>query len=86
MKSYAKIADSPAATRAVVRQSAWIPPPHSSPDKMRATAPTDTVLVDIIVNDPSAVRARDVANSVAAASSRRWSATWNGPLPASVRR
>ena len=66
VKSYAKIADSPAVTRAVIRQLALDITPAQLAGRITATAPTDTVLVDITVNDPSAVRARDVANSVAA--------------------
>jgi non-specific protein-tyrosine kinase len=65
VKSYAKIADSPAVTAAVVRQLGLDLTPTQLASKIDATAPADTVLVDIAVQDPSARRARDVANSVA---------------------
>jgi capsular exopolysaccharide synthesis family protein len=65
VKSYAKIADSPAVTAAVVRQLGLDLTPAQLASKINATAPADTVLVDITVQDPSARRARDVANSVA---------------------
>jgi capsular exopolysaccharide synthesis family protein len=65
VKSYAKIADSPAVTRAVIRQLELDLTPEQVAGKINATAPTDTVLVDITVKDPSATRARDIANAVA---------------------
>jgi len=66
VKSYAKIANSPAVTAAVVRQLDLDLTPGQLAEQINATAPADTVLVDITVKDPSAERARDVANSVAA--------------------
>ena len=64
VKSYAKIANSPKVTSAVVTQLGLDLTPEQLAGKITATAPTDTVLVDLIVKDPSAVRARDVANAV----------------------
>lgn len=65
VKSYAKIANSPAVTRPVVQQLDLDLTPDQLGRRITATAPTDTVLVDITVKDPSAVRARDMANAVA---------------------
>src|SRR5439155_10925521 len=65
VKSYAKIANSPAITRAVVQQLGLDVTPEQLADKIKATAPTDTVLVDINVKDPLARHARELANSVA---------------------
>lgn len=65
VKSYAKIANSPAVTGAVVRQLQLDLTPDQLADKISATAPTDTVLVNLTVRDPSAVRARDIANTAA---------------------
>jgi capsular exopolysaccharide synthesis family protein len=66
VKSYAKIADSPAVTRAVLRQLGLDLTPQQLAGKVKATAPTDTVLVDITVDDPSPERAQQLANAVAA--------------------
>lgn len=65
VKSYAKIANSPAVTGAVIKQLGLNLTPGQLAGRITATAPTDTVLVDITVKDPSAARARDVANSTA---------------------
>lgn len=65
VKSYAKIANSPAVTTAVIKQLQLDLTPGQLAGRISATAPTDTVLVDITVKDPSASRARDVANSTA---------------------
>lgn len=65
VKSYAKIANSPAVTRAVIQQLGLELTPAQLAGRITATAPTDTVLVDITVRDRSATRSRDVANSVA---------------------
>ena len=65
VKSYAKIANSPAVTGAVIKQLNLDMTPGRLAGRIRATAPADTVLVDITVDDPSAARARDIANTVA---------------------
>lgn len=64
VKSYAKIANSPKVTGAVVRQLGLDLTPEQVAGKITATAPTDTVLVDLVVKDPSPTRARDIANAV----------------------
>jgi non-specific protein-tyrosine kinase len=64
VKSYARIADSPAVTGPVVRQLKLNLTAEQLAAKITATAPTDTVLVDLVVKDPSPTRARDVANAV----------------------
>lgn len=66
VKSYAKIADSPAVTSAVVEKLKLPVTPNELARSITASVPTDTVLVDITVSDPSAARARDVANAAAA--------------------
>lgn len=65
VKSYAKIANSPAVTRAVIQQLDLDQTPDTLARRISATAPPDTVLVDLTVKDTSAQRARDIANSVA---------------------
>jgi capsular exopolysaccharide synthesis family protein len=65
VKSYAKIANSPKVTGAVVKQLDLDLTPEQLAGKITATAPTDTVLVDLVVKDVSPTRARDIANSVA---------------------
>ena len=64
VKSYAKIANSPKVTGPVVTQLGLDLTPEQLAAKITATAPTDTVLVDLVVKDPSPVRARDIANAV----------------------
>jgi capsular exopolysaccharide synthesis family protein len=64
VKSYAKIANSPKVTAAVVRQLDLDLTPEQLAGRISATAPTDTVLVDLVVKDTSPTRARDIANSV----------------------
>ncbi len=65
VKSYARIANSPAVTGPVVRQLGLDLTPEQLASKITATAPTDTVLVDLVVKDASPSRARDIANTVA---------------------
>jgi capsular exopolysaccharide synthesis family protein len=65
VKSYARIADSAAVTGPVVRQLDLDLSPEQLASKIDAAAPSDTVLVDITVRDPSPVAARDLANAVA---------------------
>lgn len=64
VKSYAKIANSPKVTGAVVDQLDLDLTPAQVASKITATAPADTVLVDLVVRDPSPIRARDIANAV----------------------
>lgn len=64
VKSYAKIANTPKVTGAVVQQLGLDLTPEQVANKITATAPTDTVLVDLVVRDPSPTRARDIANSL----------------------
>lgn len=65
VKSYAKIANSPAVTRPVIERLGLDLTPAQLAGRITATAPIDTVLVDLAVKDPSAARSRDIANSVA---------------------
>ena len=64
VKSYAKIANSPAVTGPVVKQLSLDLTPDQLASRITASAPTDTVLVDLVVKDPSPTRARDIANTV----------------------
>lgn len=64
VKSYAKIANSPRVTGPVVTQLRLDLTPEQLSGRITATAPTDTVLVDLVVKDPSPARARDIANAV----------------------
>jgi succinoglycan biosynthesis transport protein ExoP len=66
VKSYAKIADSPAVTRPVIEELRLAMSNGDLAGKITATAPADTVLVDITVVDPSPQLAQRLANSVAA--------------------
>jgi tyrosine-protein kinase len=63
VKSYAKIANSPAVTQAVIRELRLDLTPGQLAGRISASAPADTVLVDIRVKDASPTLARDVANS-----------------------
>ena len=65
VKSYARIANSPAVTGPVVKQLGLDLTPDQLGAKITAAAPTDTVLVDLTVKDPSPTRARDLANATA---------------------
>ena len=65
VKSYAKIADSPAVTAPVLARLGLTLSNKALAGKITATAPPDTVLVDITVSDPSPVRAQELANAVA---------------------
>jgi capsular exopolysaccharide synthesis family protein len=65
VKSYAKIADSPAVTTPVIRQLNLTLTPQQLAGKIAAAAPPDTVLVDITVTDGSARRAQQIADAVA---------------------
>lgn len=64
VKSYAKIANSPKVTGPVIRRLGLDLTPEQLAGKITATAPTDTVLVDLVVKDPSPALARDIANAV----------------------
>jgi capsular exopolysaccharide synthesis family protein len=64
VKSYAKIANSPKVTGPVVKQLRLDLTPDQLAGRITASAPTDTVLVDLVVRDPSPSQARDIANAV----------------------
>ena len=66
VKSYAKIADSPAVTAPVVSSLRLGITQRQLAEKIVAAAPPDTVLVNITVSDPVATRAQQMANAVAA--------------------
>ena len=64
VKSYARIANSPAVTGPVIERLNLSESNRALAGKITATAPTDTVLVDITVTDPSPKRAQELANGV----------------------
>jgi capsular exopolysaccharide synthesis family protein len=70
VKSYAKIADSPAVTEPVIKQLGLSESNVELARKVTATAPPDTVLVDITVSDHSPERAQQLANAIATQFSR----------------
>jgi non-specific protein-tyrosine kinase len=66
VKSYARIADSPAVTGPVIERLGLTATPEQLAGKITAGAPPDTVLVDITVSATSPERARRLAAAVAA--------------------
>lgn len=66
VKSYADIVDSPQVAAAVISQLKLSETPEELSKKVTASAPLDTVLIDVSVRDTSAARARDIANATAA--------------------
>lgn len=66
VKSYAKIVDSPSITTAVIRDLKLPLSDEQLSERITASVPVDTVLVDITVRDSSPTRARDMANAVGA--------------------
>ncbi len=65
VKSYVKIANSPAVTRPVVQRLGLSLSPRQLAGRITASAPADTVLIDIAVRDQVPSRAADLANAVA---------------------
>ena len=65
VKSYAKIANSPAVTAPVISRLGLSMSNRALAGKITATPPPDTVLVDITVTDPSPELAQRLANAVA---------------------
>ncbi|HWH93631.1 MAG TPA: polysaccharide biosynthesis tyrosine autokinase [Baekduia sp.] len=65
VQSYARIASSPLVTAPVVRRLKLDDTPTGLSKRIAASAPPDTVLVDITVTDTSADRAQRVASAVA---------------------
>jgi tyrosine-protein kinase len=65
VKSYIKIANSPAVTGPVVERLRLDLTPRQLAGRITASAPPDTVLIDINVRDRAPSQARDVANAVA---------------------
>jgi polysaccharide biosynthesis transport protein len=66
VKTYQSILDSPLVTEAVVDELGLQISPIALAGKISASAPLDTVLVNVSVEDPSPVLAQRIANSVAA--------------------
>ncbi|MGF7233652.1 MAG: polysaccharide biosynthesis tyrosine autokinase [Frankia sp.] len=66
VKSYVKVVNSPAVTAPVIASLRLATTPAKLGAKISATAPTDTVLVDIAVKDASPVRAQQIASAVGA--------------------
>jgi succinoglycan biosynthesis transport protein ExoP len=65
VKSYADIVDSPAVTEAVVEELELGVSPRVLAESIEATAPLDTVLINVDVTDPDPRQAQRIANSVA---------------------
>ena len=65
VKSYAEIATSPAVLGPVIDQLGLQTTPAQLARSVTAEAPLDTVLIDVAVRDPSAVRAQRIADAVA---------------------
>lgn len=65
VKSYAQIVTSPAVTAPVIEQLRLDVTPEQLASQISARAPQDTVLIDIVVKDPSPQRAHDIAAAVA---------------------
>ncbi|MEP6463247.1 MAG: Wzz/FepE/Etk N-terminal domain-containing protein, partial [Frankiaceae bacterium] len=66
VKSYASIVNSPQVSAAVLKQLKLPGTAESLSKQVTASAPLDTVLIDVAVRDGSAARARNIANAVAA--------------------
>ncbi len=66
VKSYVKVVNSPAVTAPVIARLRLSTTPARLAAKISATAPTDTVLVDIAVSDASAARAQQIASAIGA--------------------
>ncbi len=65
VKSYADIIDSPMVTTQVISELGLALSPQQLENKITASAPLDTVLIDIDVEDPSPVVAQAIADAVA---------------------
>lgn len=65
VKSYAQVLDSPMVTAPVIKALGLDLTPQELAERVEATAPLDTVLIDVTVRDGSAERARQIANAVA---------------------
>jgi succinoglycan biosynthesis transport protein ExoP len=64
VKSYAQIVNTPAVLGPVIAQLHLNVSTDQLAKQVSATAPLDTVLINVAVDDPSASRARDIANAV----------------------
>ena len=64
VKSYADIVASPAVTKAVIAQLGLTVSPDDLAHQISASAPPDTVLIDVDVRDPNPKRAMELANAV----------------------
>jgi non-specific protein-tyrosine kinase len=65
VKSYARIADAPVVTRAVIARLGLDATPEQMAAKITASVPNQTVLVDIAATDTSPQRAREIADAAA---------------------
>ena len=65
VKSYADIVDSPPVTDAVVEELGLSRSGRALAESIEATAPLDTVLINVDVTDPDAATAQQIANAVA---------------------
>jgi capsular exopolysaccharide synthesis family protein len=70
VRSYAQIVDSPAVARAVISQLRLPETVEQLQSEIRATVPTDTVLINVTVEHPSRQRAKAIADAAAAHFSR----------------
>ncbi len=64
VKSYAQIIDSPKVLGPAITQLGLTIDPNELAQHVSATAPLDTVLIDVKVDDPSPQRAMDLANTI----------------------
>jgi polysaccharide biosynthesis transport protein len=66
VKSYAQIVNTPAVLAPVIAQLHLTMSTDELARRVSASAPLDTVLINVAVDDPSPARARDIANAVSA--------------------
>ena len=64
VKSYAQIVNSPQVLDPVIKQLNLSTTSDQLAKRVKASAPLDTVLIDISVTDPSPTRAADIANAI----------------------
>jgi polysaccharide biosynthesis transport protein len=62
--SYAQIVSSPLVAQAVIKRLGLPMSVRQLQDKIRSSVPTDTVLINVTVRDPSPQRARAIANAL----------------------
>lgn len=68
--SFARLASTPAVLEPVIARLDLETTPAALAERVEATAPLDTVIVEVAVTDPSAVRSADIADAIANTLSR----------------